>query len=83
MDDLIRRLAAIDAVLKRDANCGIDAAEVLETLPPAQSEIVHCKDCKYNDENWRRVAVRWLPCMDIKTGSKWFCGSAERQEVDE
>lgn len=30
--------AAIDAVIKRDANCGIDSAEVLKLLPSAQPE---------------------------------------------
>lgn len=46
----------------------------------AKPEIIRCKDCKYSDEQWRRVSVRWLPCMDVKTGSNWFCGSAERRE---
>lgn len=36
MNDLISRQAAIDAVIKRDANCGIDSAEVLKLLPSAQ-----------------------------------------------
>lgn len=40
MDNLISRRAAIDAVIKRDANCGIDSAEVLKTLPSAQPEQV-------------------------------------------
>ena len=48
-----------------------------------QPEIIRCKDCKYRDENWRRVSVRWLPCMDVRTGSNWYCGSAERCEQDE
>ena len=39
MDDLISRQAAIDAVIKRDANCGIDSAEVLKDLPSAQQWI--------------------------------------------
>ena len=34
--DAISRQAAIDAVIKRDANCGIDSAEVLRALPSAQ-----------------------------------------------
>lgn len=38
MQDLISRQAAIDAVIKRDANCGIDSAEVLKLLPSAQTE---------------------------------------------
>jgi hypothetical protein len=49
----------------------------------AQAEIIRCKDCKYQDENWRMVSVRWLPCMDVRTGSNWYCGSAERGEQDE
>ena len=37
--DAISRQAAIDAVIKRDANCGIDSAEVLKLLPSAQPEL--------------------------------------------
>ena len=55
----------------------------LYLLPSAQPEIIRCKDCKYRDENWRRISVRWLPCMDVRTGSNWYCGSAERGEQDE
>ena len=55
----------------------------LYLLPSAQPEIIRCKDCKYRDENWRRISVRWLPCMDVRTGSNWYCGSAERGEHDE
>lgn len=47
-----------------------------------QPEIIRCKDCKYRNENWRRVSVRWLPCIDVRTGSNWYCGSAERGEQD-
>ena len=57
----------------------IDRKTIME-LPSAQPEIVRCKDCKYRDENWRRVSVRWLPCMDVRTGSNWYCGSAERKD---
>ena len=32
MSDVISRQAAIDAVIKRDANCGIDSAEALKLL---------------------------------------------------
>lgn len=51
----------------------------IKAIPSAEPEIVRCKDCKYRDENWRRVSVRWLPCMDVRTGSNWYCGSAERR----
>ena len=53
---------------------------VRDIAPSAQTEIIRCKDCKYNDYNWRRMSVRWLSCMDVRTGSNWFCGSAERLE---
>lgn len=36
--DTISRQAAIEAVIKRDANCGIDSAEVLKGLPSAQPD---------------------------------------------
>ena len=85
MSDLISRQAAIDACHNyedgKDAYAYGDVVEKrLKTLPSAQPEIIRCKDCKYQDENWRRVSVRWLPCMDVRTGSNWYCGSAERGE---
>lgn len=62
-------------------NDAIGRAEIeIEKLPSVQPEIIRCKDCKYYDENWRRVSVRWLPCMDMRTGSNWYCGSAERRK---
>ena len=47
MMDLIDRQAAIDAVIKRDANCGIDSAEVLKALPSAEP-VIRCKDCEHD-----------------------------------
>lgn len=64
-----------------------DIAKILENdqdmrviLKNAETEIVRCGDCKYRDENWRRVSVRWLPCMDVQTGGNWYCGSAKRRQ---
>ena len=57
-----------------------DMVHAIKHLPSARPEIIRCKDCKYRDENWRRVSVRWLPCMDVRTGSNWYCGSAERKD---
>lgn len=93
MKDTIYRQDAIDAVkelcehytpTKSVKHPHMDfVIEELQHLPSAQPEIIRCKDCKYSDENWRRVSVRWLPCMDMRTGSNWFCGSAERRTDDE
>ena len=88
MHDLISRQAAIDAInkmkiyrpLDSDRYVLSDCLDKIVNLPSAQPEIIRCKDCKYRDENWRRVSVRWLPCMDVRTGSNWYCGSAERGE---
>lgn len=89
MDDYISRQAAIDTVVawtvedRPDIEMPTDLIDRIKNMPSAQPEIIRCKDCKYRDENWRRVSVRWLPCMDVRTGSNWFCGSAERRTDDE
>lgn len=95
MDDLISRREAIDEIeyiatgksvcISVDECYGMKKMQQLAVLAianmsPAQPKIIRCKDCKYSDENWRRVSVRWLPCMDMRTGSNWYCGSAERRE---
>lgn len=44
MSDLISRQDAMDALLKRDAGCGIDSAEVIKDLPSAQ-QWIPCSCC--------------------------------------
>ena len=84
-NDPISRQMAIDTIMGQPPEPHYPTwyAAQIEKLPAAQPEIIRCKDCKYRDENWRRVSVRWLPCMDVRTGSNWYCGSAERCEQDE
>lgn len=91
--DLIDRQAAITAIQKAYAdteggtdkcavwkNVGLtNALHIMQDLPSAQPGIIRCKDCKYQDEGYRRISVKWLPCMDIRPGSNWYCGSAERR----
>ena len=77
MEELISRQDAIDEI--RKCRFVVDAIEKIRGLPSAEPEIIRCKDCKYSDENWRRVSVKWLPCMDVRTGSNWYCASAERK----
>jgi hypothetical protein len=48
-------------------------------LPSAKPEIIRCKDCKYQDEEYRNTSTKWLPCMDVQTDNNWYCGSAERE----
>ena len=57
MSDLISRQAAIDAVLELDASHRVswkDAViDTIDALPPAQPEIIRCKDC----EEWEPSMV--------------------------
>lgn len=91
MSDLVSREAAIEYLITNMNWYDEDGyesdddykreciTELINGVPSAQPEIIRCKDCKYQDENWRRVSVRWLPCMDMRTGSNWYCGYAERR----
>ena len=54
MNDLISRQAAIDAIEKMNIPEDMCVFEILShieveiaTLPPAQPEVIRCKDCKY------------------------------------
>lgn len=69
MKDVIYRQAAIDAVYK---SSGIGTAlKALKALPPAQSEIIRCGDCKYNNN------------CDIQfhaqAGDTFYCGASKRK----
>ena len=47
-------------------------------LEAASGTLIRCKDCRYwkSDEE-RAKQSKWLPCMEIMTDKKWYCGSAE------
>lgn len=85
MKDLIERQAAIDAVVKRDANCGIDSAEVLKLLPPAQPDIIRCKDCrKHNVHSGYKddccPLYEWRGMSYGHEHDYQYCSYAERRE---
>lgn len=44
--------------------------------PP--KELVRCKNCVF----WKDqgASVTWLPCMEIQTGSNWFCADGKRKQ---
>ena len=71
--DAINRRAAIEA-------CGgyLVPANIIRELPPAQPEIIRCKDCKHRDPEDKKCDcghdIEWqLPRQD-----DWFCADAER-----
>ena len=87
MSDPIERQDAINEALKcrvievTPAHMLIDKTEMvtkLLALPSAQPEIIHCRECRWrNDQNG---STAWLPCRVIVTPSDFYCGRAERRE---
>ena len=92
MNDLISRQAAIDAIEHRlaepayqhegeDWYTGMNCAESeLYDLPPAQPEIIRCKDCKY----WMRAYLsisgkHGCNVMRDYTAPDDYCFKAERK----
>ena len=78
--DTISRKLAIDIVM---FECGKwtglakEISKQLKQLPSAQPEIIHCRDCRWrNDQNG---STAWLPCRAIVTPSDFYCGRAERR----
>lgn len=95
MDDLISRQAAIEAVHKNydtildftsDGRTVADSFEdIINALPPAQPEIIRCKDCKfYSPMNRETKTGICSLTMHQNFGDNWFCAGAERRtdEVD-
>lgn len=51
--------------------------------PPAQSEIVRCKDCKYWDKTWTNDWAKdyhYCPNVDGVRKADFYCADAERRE---
>lgn len=76
MADLIGRQVAIDAVIKHlqlDYVKAWGVREAINGLPPAQTEIVRCKDCKWSyDDVSGRICSHGI-CVDCVVTDDWFC----------
>ena len=95
MDELISKKAVIEAIEKARANVGHNLErsigksiiEILDEvgrdvdrLPSAQTEIIRCKDCKYNATSKKCLnpdSFFLVPTDDD------FCSLAERREVED
>ena len=78
MSDLIERQEAIDAL---STSHGIlYPIRTIEALPPAQSEIIECKDCKYRGE--KPIAGGRYLC-NIHGAFMYYCSDAERRKEDD
>ena len=95
MSDLIDRRAAIDAlfeILDRPNHAEFlytdEIHKALSALPPAQLEIIRCKDCKYAHLT---VSGECKHCdawtdddgypLELYEEGNFFCGRAERKEI--
>jgi len=81
--DCISRQVAIDTILGQPPEPHYPSwyAEQIKELPPAQPEIIRCKDCRYYNSEEKE-------CLDLLGhGRRWeeddFCSYAERGEVTE
>ena len=86
MQDLISRQAAIDAfdcadelIVGGEANAQNVAGYInkvigkIEALPPAQPEIIRCKDCA------RREMCRTTSVWAVAPSDDWYCADGERR----
>lgn len=80
-DDTVRRQAAITAVLELDVSNRVswkDAViDALDALPPAQPEIIRCKECKHH--NWCAIEDEAL-IYDEEFYCKWGVGESADKE---
>lgn len=53
------------------------AIEIIEAVASAQSEIIYCKDCRWQKDQSGSTA--WLPCRALVTPDEFHCGRAERR----
>lgn len=81
--DCISRQAAIDAVNGLTYPSSLmDVKRILIDLPPAEPQIIRCKDCKNWDTTWTNdfsPNYHYCPMVDVVRKEDWFCADAERK----
>ena len=94
MKDLIERQAAIDAMAKLQGRAytkaelkGISKAwKQIKQLPPAQPEIIRCRDCKHYYFADNRIPQEQRYVCDLD-GDRWkpndYCSFAERMKGEQ
>lgn len=77
--DMISKQAAVESVCMMLKNCFNATDEMLESvkitvgeLPPAQPEIMRCKDCRYNND----CEIQY----SAQSGDEFFCGCADGKD---
>lgn len=84
MNDYISRQAAIDVafdIFPDDEYFREQFVKGIEELPPAQPEIIRCKDCEYGEQDEiGRWYCRGLGCQMGDDDGNGFCSGAEKRE---
>ena len=75
--DLISRQAAIDALYSVD-EYNSRSVKAIKQLPPIQSEIIRCRECKFASGD-SRICMKF---DHSPIGELDFCSFAERREVN-
>lgn len=78
-DDVI---GALMEQFKRNTPIAIRAKLTVEALPPAQPEIIRCKDCGHWDRTWQNdFAPNYHYCslVDGTRSGDFYCADAERR----
>lgn len=87
--DCISRQAAIDSICRTvcdnpeicESPC--DEIKVLEIMPPAQPEIIRCRDCKHRTSYWGNCKLLEEKYhQSVLVGCDEFCSMAERRTDD-
>lgn len=84
MDDLISRQALCEYALNQKDK-SVTPNDIMR-FPPAQPEIVRCKDCKYYGRADKRRFYRGFDCLMGRIATivpdRDFCSRAERRTDD-
>ncbi len=88
MDDSISRQAAIKSITGHKGVVDKSVAKrILMQLPPAEPEIIRCKDCEHWDTTWQNDFApnyHYCPLVDGARIDDFYCADAERRgEQDE
>ena len=59
------------------------AQSILENLPSAQPDIIHCGECKHRDPEDKKCDCGHDILWQLPRDDKWYCADAERKDDGE
>lgn len=79
-DDIVRRQAAITAVLELDVSNRVSWKDAVIDAIDALPEIIRCKDCKHHDSG--KPGMVYCQNLDCWVSVGFFCKDGERSVED-